>query len=69
VLIAGSGEPDSGAPLSDVHEAIDVIGEVFSRYYPLFTAASMAILEPVIQHDWLPKTSLPSLTLRARYLQ
>jgi hypothetical protein len=58
VLIAGSGETDSGAPLSDVHEAIDVIGEVFSRYYPLFTAASMVILEHVIQHDWLPKTSL-----------
>jgi hypothetical protein len=39
--------------LNDVHDAIDLIGEVFTRYYPLFEAASMAMLEPVIQHDWL----------------
>jgi hypothetical protein len=39
--------------LSEVHSAIDVIGDLFRRYYSLFTAASMLELEPIIQHDWL----------------
>ena len=30
-----------------------MIGEVFRRYYSLFEAASMVMLEPQIQHDWL----------------
>jgi hypothetical protein len=38
--------------LNDIHDAIDLIGEVFTRYYSLFEAASMVTLEPVIQHDW-----------------
>jgi hypothetical protein len=38
--------------LEDVHRAVDVIGELFQRYYTLFTAASMIELVPVIQHDW-----------------
>jgi hypothetical protein len=38
--------------VSDVHDAIDLINEVFERYYRLFEAASMITLEPVIQHDW-----------------
>jgi hypothetical protein len=37
--------------VSDVHDAIDLINEVFKRYYRLFEAASIT-LEPVIQHDW-----------------
>ena len=36
----------------DLHNAIDVIGEVFQRYYSLLTASSMVVLVPVIQHDW-----------------
>ena len=36
----------------DLHDAIDVIGEVFGRYYSLFTAATLVELTPVIQHDW-----------------
>jgi hypothetical protein len=39
--------------LSDVHDAIDVIGELFRKYYTLLTAASYVDLVPIIQHDWL----------------
>jgi hypothetical protein len=38
--------------VKDVHEAIDVIGDLFKRYYNLLTASSFVMLEPVIQHDW-----------------
>jgi hypothetical protein len=38
--------------IRDVHDAIDVIGDLFKKYYNLLTADSMAFLEPVIQHDW-----------------
>jgi hypothetical protein len=38
--------------LDEVHDAIDVIGERFQRYYSLFTRASMPELVPAIQHDW-----------------
>ena len=38
---------------NDIHDAIDVIGELFQRYHLLFTAADMVDLVPVIQHDWL----------------
>jgi hypothetical protein len=39
--------------LDEVDHAIDVIGEIFTRYYLLLTATGMAFLEPTIQHDWL----------------
>jgi hypothetical protein len=39
--------------LNDVHDAVDLVGEVFIRYYSLLEAAGMPILEPAIQHDWL----------------
>jgi hypothetical protein len=35
-----------------VHDAIDVIGHLFKKYYNLFTATSYVFLEPVIQSDW-----------------
>jgi hypothetical protein len=38
--------------VADLHAAIDVIGEVYQRYYTLLTASSMLDLVPVIQHDW-----------------
>jgi len=38
--------------LTDVHDAIDVVGHLFKRYYNLLTAASYASLVPVIQHNW-----------------
>jgi hypothetical protein len=39
--------------VDEVDHAIDVIGDIFTRYYSLFTASGMAFLEPAIQHDWL----------------
>jgi hypothetical protein len=39
--------------LDEVHDAIEVIGDLFRRYYNLLTAASYVELVPVIQHDWL----------------
>jgi hypothetical protein len=49
----GSTQPVETTTLNDVHDAIDVIGVLFSKYYALFTAASMVRLEPAIRHDWL----------------
>lgn len=39
--------------LSDIHDDIDVIGDLFKKYYNLLTASSYVFLVPVIQHDWL----------------
>lgn len=45
--------PASDLPtLDEVHDAVDVIGELFSKYSNLFTAGSWAFLEPVVQYDW-----------------
>jgi hypothetical protein len=38
--------------LNDIHAAIDVVGDLFKRYYSLLTASSFGSLVPVIQHDW-----------------
>ena len=52
-------KPEALANLSDVHDAIEVIGQIFSRYYNLFTAASFTQLEPVIQYDWMAVFRVP----------
>ena len=39
--------------LKDVHDDIDVIGNLFKKYYNLLTASSYVFLVPVIQHDWM----------------
>jgi hypothetical protein len=62
----GSTPAEATLTLNEVHDAIDVIGEVFTRYYPLFEAASMATLEPVIQHDWLAPFREPWIGPRRR---
>jgi AbiU2 len=49
----GTAPPETTLTVDEVDHAIDVIGEIFTRYYSLFTAAGMAFLEPAIQHDWL----------------
>lgn len=51
--------PADVAALSDVHEAIDLIGELFRRYLNLFTASSMLQLEPVIPYDWMAVFRIP----------
>ena len=61
----GETAPEDALKLSEVHDAIDVIGEVFTRYYPLFEAASMVTLEPQIQHDWLAPFRVPWIRGRA----
>lgn len=38
--------------IGEVHDAIDVIGDLFKRYYNLLTASSYVLLVPAIQHDW-----------------
>ena len=38
--------------LDEVHETIDVIGELFNKYYGLLTASGWAFLVPAIQYDW-----------------
>ena len=38
--------------LSEVHDAIDVVGDLFKRYYNLLTASSYGSLVPLIQHNW-----------------
>ena len=50
-------DPGSAPPttltVDEVDHAIDIIGEIFTRYASLLTASGWAFLEPVIQHDWL----------------
>ena len=38
--------------LQDIHDAIEVIGELFRSYYTLFTAADMPDLVPLLPPDW-----------------
>jgi AbiU2 len=38
--------------LKDIHDAVDVIGRLFQRYYTLFTAASMIELVPILDPRW-----------------
>lgn len=38
--------------LTEVHDAIDVVGHLFKRYYNLLTASSYGSLVPLIQHNW-----------------
>jgi len=47
--------------LNDVHDSIEVIGNLFSRYSTLFSAAVWAFLVPVIQHDWEAVFQVPWL--------
>ena len=61
----------TGVPAQDelsvqqVHDAIDVIGELLARYTSLLAAVGYAELTPVIQHDWkaifrVPGSSRPT---------
>ena len=47
--------------LGDVHAAVEVIGDLFKRYYNLLTAGSYAELVPAIQHDWQAVFRVPWL--------
>ncbi len=56
---AASAAPTRLLQPSDVHEAIDTIGDLFRRYSSLLTASSYAFLMPVIQHDWMAPFQVP----------
>lgn len=45
--------------LGEVHDAIDVIGDLFKKYYNLLTAVSYVELEPAIQDDWKAAFRVP----------
>ena len=38
--------------LNEVHDAIDLIGDLFKKYGNLLTAAAWVDLTPALQHDW-----------------
>jgi hypothetical protein len=38
--------------LDEVHDAIDLIGDLFKKYGNLLTAAAWVDLTPALQHDW-----------------
>lgn len=48
-----SSEPNVTLKVSDVHEAIGTIGDLFRRYSSLLTCGTYMTLVPAIQHDWL----------------
>ena len=50
----GSAPPEEATlTVDEIDHAIDLIGEIYTHYYTLFTASGWAFLEPAIQHDWL----------------
>lgn len=51
--------PDTTLSAKEVHDVIDVIGDLFKKYYNLLTASSYVFLVPVIQHDWLAAFRVP----------
>jgi hypothetical protein len=63
MIPSGEGPPTAAPPdaptrrgsnltLSEVHDAIDLIGRLFQRYGNALTAASWVALTPALQHDW-----------------
>jgi hypothetical protein len=52
-------EPEDIPTLDDIHSAIDVAGDLYRKYYGLFTAATMVDLTPIIQHDWRAPFRVP----------
>lgn len=50
---------DAALSAKEVHEVVDVIGELFKKYFNLLTASSYAFLVPVLQHDWLAAFRVP----------
>ena len=55
----GSGTLQFAPGETDKAVLIDVIGDLFRKYYNLLTASSYAFLVPVIQHDWLAAFRVP----------
>jgi len=45
--------------VKEVRDAIEVMGDMFKKYYLLLTASSFVMLVPVIQHDWKAAFRVP----------
>ena len=45
--------------LDDVHEAVEVIGDLFGKYYNLLTGSFFIGYVPVIQYDWMAAFRVP----------
>jgi hypothetical protein len=45
--------------LAEVHDAVDVIGDLFGKYYNLLTASFFTDYVPAIQHDWMAAFRVP----------
>jgi hypothetical protein len=56
---ADTASPDATLSAKEVHEVIDVIGNLFKKYYNLLTASSYVFLVPVIQNVWLAAFRVP----------
>lgn len=52
--------------LDDVHDAIDLIGDLFKRYGNLPTAAAWVDLTPALQHDWEAVLRVPWIKKKQR---
>jgi hypothetical protein len=53
-LAHADAKPRADLPtFSELDDAVDAIGQLFSKYVNLLTASSLTTLVPVIQHDWL----------------
>lgn len=57
-------EPASFATLTlgDIHDAIDVIGGLFRKYFNLLTASNMAQLDPLLPANWKAVFAQPWMT-------
>lgn len=49
---ASAASASTTVTLQEVHDAIDVVGDLFKKYYNLLTASSYGTLVPAIQHNW-----------------
>ncbi|MFN8113184.1 MAG: hypothetical protein U0R51_08285 [Solirubrobacterales bacterium] len=45
--------------LDDIHAAIDVAGDLYKKYYGLFTASTLVDVTPIVQHDWRAPFRMP----------
>lgn len=66
VAHADASAPEVTLTLGDIHDAIDVIGRLFSKYSNLLTGVAWASLVPAIQHNWKAAFAVPWMKPRQR---
>jgi hypothetical protein len=67
VAHADAVSPEVTLTFGDVHDAIDVIGTLFRKYYNLFTGGSYVELEPAMQDDWKAVFRVPWMRSNASH--